>query len=199
MWDYVGLAKLRMWPSCKRLMTKSFRKEGCKGDGSEVHKVTTSSYFDFGELICFTSSPVAASSSLDAPKAVIHGLSSDRLFFEPAGSTSSIVEETDEARSALFQGSTAMAVDSVDPFMDFRESMGEMIRAHGVEDWEWLEEMLVWYLRMNARRIMLNLIQGVILGAFLDLLLSLTVVAAPQSHSSCSSCAFEIEDGDESC
>lgn len=46
-------------------------------------------------------------------------------------------------------------------------------------------------LRMNVRRI-----QGVILGAFLDLLLSLTVVAAPRSYSSC---AFEIEDGDESC
>ncbi|CAL9074936.1 unnamed protein product, partial [Musa acuminata var. zebrina] len=98
------------------------------------------------ESICFTSSPVAASDSLDAPEAVIHGLSSDRLFFEPAGSTSSIVEETDEVGSALFQGSTAMVVDSVDPFMDFGESMEKMIRAHGVEDWEWLEEMLVWYL-----------------------------------------------------
>lgn len=101
------------------------------------------------------------------------------------------MEETDEAGSALFQGSTAMAVDSVDPFMDFRESMEEMIRAHGVEDWEWLEEMLVWYLRMNARRI-----HGVIVG---DLLLSLAVVAAPRSFSSGSSCVFEIEDGDESC
>ncbi|XP_065004133.1 transcription repressor OFP13-like [Musa acuminata AAA Group] len=146
MWNYVGLAKLRTWPSCKRPRTKSFKKEGCKGDGSEVHKVTTLSYFDFSESICFTSSPVAASDSLDAPEAVIHGLSSDRLFFEPAGSTSSIVEETDEVGSASFQGSTAMVVDSVDPFMDFGESMEKMIRAHGVEDWEWLEEMLVWYL-----------------------------------------------------
>ncbi|URD99233.1 atofp18 ofp18 [Musa troglodytarum] len=147
------------WPSCKRPRTKSFRKEGRKGDGN------------FSESISFTSSPAAASGSLDAPEAVIHGLRSDRLFFGPTGSTSSIVGGSAEAGSAPFEGSTAMAVDSLDPYMDFRESM---IRAHGVEDWEWLEEMLVWYSRMNARRI-----HGVIVGAFLDLLLS---VAAPRSH-----------------
>ncbi|CAL9046054.1 unnamed protein product, partial [Musa banksii] len=73
----------------------------------------------------------------DAVEAVIHGLrSSDRLFFEP-GTTSSMVEEAakSDVDGTPFEGSIAMAVDSEDPYRDFKQSMEEMLLAHGVGDW----------------------------------------------------------------
>ncbi|CAL9780067.1 unnamed protein product [Musa acuminata subsp. burmannicoides] len=173
------------WPSCKHPKTHSFRKEG------EV-------YVDFISAPApesfFT---VLEASASDAIEAMIHGLRSDRLFFAPAGATSSIVEaETRNAGSTTtpLEGSTAMAVDSIDPYLDFKLSMEEMVVAHGVMDWEWLEEMLVWYLNMNGKRI-----HGVIVGAFVDLLLSLASSSPPPPHSSSPSSIFEMEDEDVSC
>ncbi|RWW00095.1 hypothetical protein GW17_00036958 [Ensete ventricosum] len=177
-----------LWPSCKHPRTHSFRKEG------EV-------YIDFISAPAPENfSSVLEASASDAIEAMIHGLRSDRLFFEPAGATSSIVEEAETGKAgsttAPLEGSIAMAVDSVDPYLDFKLSMKEMVVAHGVMDWEWLEEMLVWYLNMNGKRT-----HGVIVGAFVDLLLSLASSSPPPPppRSSSPSSIFDMEDEDVAC
>ncbi|KAF3790547.1 Transcription repressor [Nymphaea thermarum] len=73
-----------------------------------------------------------------------------------------------------FKESLMMVLDSEDPYMDFRLSMEEMVEAYDLRDWGCLEEMLVWYLRVNGKSA-----HGYIVGAFVDLLLSL--VSPPSS------------------
>ncbi|KAL5225712.1 hypothetical protein ABZP36_012351 [Zizania latifolia] len=75
-----------------------------------------------------------------------------------------------DKQSQLVEESVAVAVDSEDPYRDFRASMEEMVAAHGLRDWEALEELLLWYLRVNCKH---N--HALIVGAFVDLLLGLTV------------------------
>ncbi|RRT77010.1 hypothetical protein BHM03_00020909 [Ensete ventricosum] len=130
----------------------------------------------------------------DAIEAIIHGLrSSDRLFFEP-GTTSSMVEVAakSDVDGAPFEGTIAMAVDSEDPYRDFKQSMEEMLLAHGVGDWAWLLQMLGWYLRLNGKKT-----HGFIIGAFMDLLSSIASSSSSSSSSpsssSSSSFTFEIE------
>ncbi|KAJ8505046.1 hypothetical protein OPV22_005932 [Ensete ventricosum] len=41
-------------------------------------------------------------------------------------------------------------MESEDPYRDFRRSMEEMVAAHGLNDWERLEELLVWYLKSKT-------------------------------------------------
>ncbi|KAG8374053.1 hypothetical protein BUALT_Bualt11G0090900 [Buddleja alternifolia] len=99
--------------------------------------------------------------SNDDDSAMITRLRSDRLFFEP-GETSSILEEAKIIKNNV----SIMAMDSRDPILDFRVSMEEMVAAHGLRDWESLEELLKCYLRVNDRN---N--HGYIIGAFVDYLL----------------------------
>lgn len=124
----------------------------------------------------------------DAVESLIRGARSERrLFFEPSwGDTSSILADqrslsnakaggdaceanADGDRDVAFkkENVTLLAMESRDPYEDFRKSMEEMVEAHGVEgdDWECLEELLCWYLRVNDRD---N--HGYIYGAFVDLL-----------------------------
>ncbi|KAG8093620.1 hypothetical protein GUJ93_ZPchr0012g20696 [Zizania palustris] len=75
-----------------------------------------------------------------------------------------------DKQSQLVEESVAVAVDSEDPYRDFRASMEEMVAAHGLRDWEALEELLLWYLRVNCKH---N--HALIVGAFVDLLLGLTM------------------------
>lgn len=67
-----------------------------------------------------------------------------------------------------------MAVESGDPYGDFRRSMAEMVEANGVKDWEGLEELLGWYLRVNAKDS-----HAFVVGAFVDLLLDLAGESFP--------------------
>lgn len=90
------------------------------------------------------------------------------------------------AEGVPFEGSVAMAMDSKDPYWDFKVSMEEMVVAHGVKDWGWLEEMLAWYLRVNGQWT-----HGFIVRAFVDLLLGLA------SPSPCSSFTFQVEEEEE--
>ncbi|XP_062204384.1 transcription repressor OFP13-like [Phragmites australis] len=101
-----------------------------------------------------------------------------------------------EACTSLAEGSVAVAVavDSADPYGDFRASMEEMVAAHGLRDWAALEELLSWYLRINGKH---N--HPLIVGAFVDLLLGLassspsaaetTTATATTTTSSSSSCS----------
>ncbi|KAL1549270.1 transcription repressor OFP15-like [Salvia divinorum] len=97
--------------------------------------------------------------------AVIGALRSDRLFFDP-GETSSILEEAHHA-FPYNDGVKIIAIDSNDPFLDFRSSMAEMVEAHGLNSWDCLEELLTCYLRLNDKA---N--HGYIVGAYVDLLIN---------------------------
>lgn len=125
----------------------------------------------------------AVAVAVDEDEAIIHGLRSSttrRLLFEPE-STSSIVK-TKKASAAAFDGATALAIESADPYGDFRRSMEEMVLSHGADDWGWLEEMLGWYLRANGKNT-----HGLIVGAFVDLLVALASSASAPSPACCSS------------
>ncbi|CAN6439120.1 unnamed protein product [Victoria cruziana] len=105
------------------------------------------------------------------------------------------IEETDEKKGSLpqrekdgegmeesagvlpFKESLMMVLDSEDPYMDFRVSMEEMVEAYDLRDWGCLEEMLVWYLRVNGKSA-----HGYIVGAFVDLLLSLVSSSSCEIH-----------------
>ncbi|KAF8044237.1 hypothetical protein BT93_A2274 [Corymbia citriodora subsp. variegata] len=118
-----------------------------------------------------------------AVESLIRGARSEgRLFFEPSrGDTSSILadqssrsnakanEDACEANDEAFkkENVTLLAMESRDPYEDFRKSMEEMVEAQGVkgDDWECLKKLLYWYLRVNDRD---N--HGYIYGAFVDLL-----------------------------
>ncbi|XWS71428.1 hypothetical protein CRYUN_Cryun03dG0137200 [Craigia yunnanensis] len=86
-------------------------------------------------------------------------LRSNRLFFEP-GNTNSILE----AARFPFKDCVALALETEDPFMDFRISMEEIVEACELKDQEQLEELLAWYLKMNRKN---N--HGFIVGAFIDM------------------------------
>ncbi|PWA70372.1 ovate family protein 13 [Artemisia annua] len=101
---------------------------------------------------------------------IVRGARSERLLFEPGPTTSSILEvnkqctdlkigsndsnkgdiDGDGNDGLPYKESVAMAIDSNDPQGDFKKSMEEMVESHGIKDWESLEELLGWYLRMNA-------------------------------------------------
>ncbi|XP_066357112.1 transcription repressor OFP13-like [Miscanthus floridulus] len=78
--------------------------------------------------------------------------------------------------TSLAERSVAVAVDSGDPYGDFRASMEEMVSAHGLRDWAALEELLAWYLRINGKQQ-----HHLIVGAFVDLLLSLSSSSSSSS------------------
>ncbi|KAG6515627.1 transcription repressor OFP13-like [Zingiber officinale] len=122
---------------CTRPKTLSFRLEH-DPDGA---------FFDLAESLPCLSELVAG------------GLKSERLFFEP-GTT-----ETSSVLPSALEGSVAMEVESDDPYEDFKRSMEEMVMAHGVRDWAWLEEMLRWYLKANGKST-----HEVIVAAFMELL-----------------------------
>ncbi|XP_047050978.1 transcription repressor OFP13-like [Lolium rigidum] len=75
----------------------------------------------------------------------------------------------DGGKSLVAEESVAVAVESANPHQDFLASMEEMVAAHGLRGWDALEELLVWYLRVNAKRH-----HPLIVSAFVDLLLRLT-------------------------
>ncbi|CAO2186551.1 unnamed protein product [Urochloa humidicola] len=136
-------------------------------------------------------------------EAVIRAVCSDRLVFEPEEVSSFkatskpnkklITKDkqddedhdkdtitTSKAAASAFGGGMAMSVESENPYRDFRESMEAMVMSRGdVKDWCWLEEMLGWYLRANGKST-----HGVIIGAFVDLLVELSTTATSPADSS---------------
>ncbi|CAN8257142.1 unnamed protein product [Cochlearia groenlandica] len=105
----------------------------------------------------------------DSIETVVRGVvRSDRLFFDP-NVTSSIFEKS-KSKSAMTEREdldcVAVAMESEDPYGDFRRSMEEMVNSNGelAKDWSSLESMLAWYLKMNGKKS-----HGVIVSAFVDL------------------------------
>ncbi|KAK7280519.1 hypothetical protein RJT34_25583 [Clitoria ternatea] len=179
----------QLMPSCGHQKTLSFR-----GGGDDIFKTVNSVFFDPSESTIetpkswfTTSSESAASISTESEdycycdgeslEVLVRGLRSERLFFEP-GDTSSILEKA-KASGFPFKESVVLAMESEDPYEDFRRSMEEMVESHGVRDWEGLEELLSWYLKVNGKK---N--HGFIVGAFVDLLISM---ATSSNSNSCNS------------
>lgn len=95
-----------------------------------------------------------------------------RLFFNPE-ETSSILESGEvkesECHASFIEASVAVSMDSGDPYMDFRRSMGEMVTAHSLKGKsDQLEELVCWYLKANDKA---N--HGYIVAAFVDLLVTI--------------------------
>ncbi|KAL6005387.1 hypothetical protein ACLOJK_005954 [Asimina triloba] len=173
-----GTASSWAWPSCKQPRTESFRwwnndayKPEQPADSDHPAHSSDSWFTDSTEAGSFsTSSSSQESGGESLESVVLRGVCSDRFFFEP-GDTKSIVEEAkaaaEEERSP-FEESVALAVESDDPYVDFRASMEEMVEAYGLKDWEWLMELLQWYLNMNGKKA-----HEYIVGAFVDLLVGI--------------------------
>ncbi|XXG65094.1 hypothetical protein AAC387_Pa05g2884 [Persea americana] len=184
------------WPSCRHPRTESFRAT----HHDDTYKTVNSVYLDVSDPITtpdswFTNSSESASFSTASDESVaeftesiLRGLRSERFFFEP-GDTKSILEEVKEG-GVPFKESVALAMESEDPYVDFRVSMEEMVEAHGLKDWECLEELFMWYLRVNGKNT-----HGFIVGAFVDLLVGI-LSTPPSSSSSSSSCSL-IEESKE--
>ncbi|KZV48971.1 Ovate family protein 13 [Dorcoceras hygrometricum] len=183
-----------LWPTCvNNPRTFSFRSSSnespYKITNEDHHDRNTIEFIDTPGTSLFSATvslnpEISINGTLQNPNedndasAVIQGLKSSRLFFEP-GETSSILEE---AKTHVFPRAKILAMDSRDPFTDFRVSMEEMVEAHGLkDDWDCLEELLSYYLRVNCKS---N--HGYIVGAFVDLLLHLQHLAVSAKVSSSS-------------
>lgn len=175
-------------PTCGKPKTLSFRLEKNQDNifNSTFHldniNDTTSYSLDesFSEVDETSSSSTTTINGQDCIEKVIKGLrlEKERLFFEPE-ETSSILDfqeskniSTSTCTNVVDDGNiisfVPMGMDSKDPFVDFRESMEEMVEAYGIQDWESLEELLTCYLKVNSKS---N--HGYIVGAFVDLLVNL--------------------------
>lgn len=197
-----------VWPSCKNPRTQSFRAATAPPpppgsrtiasiflDSAESSFTTSSARHDCSDSLSTASEASAGAEAADtADDAIVRGLcSSDRLLFDPgASATSSILEEksSDAAGEASFIGGVAVAFESEDPYVDFRVSMEEMVVAHGVGNWGWLEEMLGWYLRANGKDT-----HAAILAAFIDVIVAIAdpALASCSSHRRSSTCTITEE------
>ncbi|KAF3321815.1 transcription repressor OFP13-like protein [Carex littledalei] len=205
--------------SCKYPKTSSFR-AGIgtgTGDSDAIYKTMNSMYLDSAyseeeiEIEIDTEAEPETTSSIDEPEesVILHQIHSDRLFFEPNSTSCLILENTQkgenlkeektEKSSVPFKESFPMAMESTDPYTDFRISMEEMVAAHGLTDWIRLEELLVWYLRVNGKKNHTFIIQ-----AFVDLLVGISSEESSSSSCITSSCitssciTFDEVEGSES-
>ena len=189
------------WRPLKHLKTISFYVKAKMFKSNEANfvlasnhagKVATMLDSSWSQSRCFPSSTAAvATAGRDRGSKsgelllenAVQAIKTKRLLFEP-GSTNSILR----ASRFLFQDCIVQAIDTANPYVEFRVSMEEMVEAYGLiktsnhvkmeRNWECLESLLSWYLRMNEKK---N--HGVILEAFIDMYVGLPA--------SCpSSCSF---------
>ncbi|XP_019181770.1 PREDICTED: transcription repressor OFP13-like [Ipomoea nil] len=194
------------WPSCGHATkTLSFRADAGAGAGAVMFKTVNSVYLDPSSVddggvetpdswFTNTSESASFSTESDDERIIVTGVRSDRLFFDRAeNNTSSSIAAAAAATAAAatppenqenlgeeapFAASVVMTMESADPYADFKKSMEEMVESQGMRDWESLQELLGWYLKMNAK---VN--HGFILGAFVDLLIHLTSSSSSSSSS----------------
>ncbi|KAL2535407.1 Transcription repressor OFP12 [Forsythia ovata] len=116
---------------------------------------------------------------------------SQRFFFSSPGLTNSIIDSISVSSSLASTTSSspknqpesdsiAVPTYSVDPFIDFRRSMQEMVEARELIDvnanWDYLHELLMRYLSLNPKST-----HKFIVGAFADLLVSM-MTSPPESN-----------------
>ncbi|GJM88722.1 hypothetical protein PR202_ga05274 [Eleusine coracana subsp. coracana] len=200
-----------MWPSCKHPRTQSFRAPSAAAktiasifldsSADSSSSLANSSSARHVDVDCAASDSLStesdeAASADDMADAIVRGLRSDRLLFEPRATSSSILDEKKPRRAAAkaeeekeeesaFGGGVAVSVDSADPYRDFRASMEEMVAAAhthghgGAGDWEWLERMLAWYLGNNGKDTHPDIVT-----AFVDLVVCMAAASDGASGSS---------------
>ncbi|CAM8962177.1 unnamed protein product [Rhodiola kirilowii] len=178
------------WPSCSQHpKTLSFR--SIAYDNESYFKVISNNITTY----CNDSSPTALlideeEDLLDdvegGVERVIRGfIKSDRLFFEPVETNSILSHEaakklvngrcSSSGSSDIMEKKTThvslVPIESLDPYLDFKKSMEEMVEAQYHEDkqadWDWLQELLGCYLKVNGKSNHEYIIQ-----AFVDLLAS---------------------------
>lgn len=132
----------------------------------------------FREILQYNSG-TTSSSSTSSTKSESNPVASERFFFSPHN-TKDIMEESKSERKSLRKLSlighktklsfsaenTTMAMESYNPYRDFRKSMEEMVTAYELREWSQLQELLHCYLRLNERKT-----HKVIVIAFVDLLM----------------------------
>ncbi|KAL1320249.1 hypothetical protein HN51_064968 [Arachis hypogaea] len=89
-------------------------------------------------------------------------ISSKRFFFSSPSRSSSIIDQH------IIEGGVGVTKHSLDPYMDFRRSMQEMVHSRDTKDCEYLQQLLLCYLSLNHPHT-----HNYILAAFADLLLHL--------------------------
>ncbi|XP_059316026.1 transcription repressor OFP13-like [Lycium ferocissimum] len=188
-----GAAATWQWPSCTHSKTLSFRAD------DNIFKTINSVFFDpfdgtetSESFFTNSSSDQSLASnciSTESHEEIIKGVRSERLFFEP-GTTSSIFQEPKKICKSQqeegenqeddfpFKESIIWAMESKDPYLDFKKSMKEMVETQGIKDWENLQELLAWYLKMNG-----EVNHGFVLGAFVDLVMELVIPTTPSTTS----------------
>lgn len=108
---------------------------------------------------------------------------SERFFFSSPGHSNSIIQSPEQPHAQkLFKNSVAVPTYSPDPYMDFRQSMKEMVEARPEmmdvkSSWEMLQELLLCYLALNH-----SSTHKFIVGAFADLLVTLTLPPPPEEE-----------------
>ena len=128
---------------------------------------------DATELIAGESAwPCSEERQRQALDKAFQAMRSERLFLE-LNDTSSI--SVGDSRFP-FQEFVVVALQSNDPYVNFRISMEEMIedyglQANGLKDWNYLEALLAWYLRMNSKT---N--HGFIVAAFVDMIVAVGIL-----------------------
>ncbi|XP_009777531.1 transcription repressor OFP13-like [Nicotiana tabacum] len=190
------------WPSCANSKTLSFRANDNNifktinsvffdpsDHGVENIETPESWFTNSSESASFSTESDDLLGTGEPLEMIIKGVRSERLFFEP-NCTSSILNEEkpsqnqeqalgkveeeakEEDEDLPFKESVALAMESEDPYLDFKKSMEEMVETHGIKDsWKSLQELLGWYLKMNGK---VN--HGFIVGAFVDLLVEFSIV-----------------------
>ncbi|KAI9124432.1 hypothetical protein K1719_004354 [Acacia pycnantha] len=190
----------QFFPPCA-LSPKTLSFRATASAGEDIFRTVNSVYFDPVDTPdpWFTTSSESAASftteddvdrdtcTEESVEMVVRGVrSSERLFFDP-DDTRSILEQAKAGMGFPFKESEFLAMESEDPYGDFRRSMEEMVESHGVRDWEGLEELLGWYLKVNGKN---N--HAFIVEAFVDLLVSLSKKKNPVSPSSTSNYSSAI-------
>ncbi|XP_017251765.1 transcription repressor OFP15 [Daucus carota subsp. sativus] len=213
------------WPSCGIPKTLSFRDEPMH---NSVHVATESCFFN-SSARDLSADTIEQQEDEDLDKTIENvirqaRLSSERLFFDnhiaEATSPQLKLSKTDKnstdfnknnpvtSTSSYISSSDAklvvMGMDSTNPFEDFKKSMQEVVEASGLNmkgDRDSLDQLLSWYLKFNCKS---N--HGYIVGAFIDLLVSLEISSASNTtfsspttllSSGTSSCDNEEEDDEE--
>ncbi|KAG8370211.1 hypothetical protein BUALT_Bualt14G0093500 [Buddleja alternifolia] len=130
----------------------------------------------------------SSDSDIDSVPDFSSAFASHRFFFSSPGRSNSIIEKPPgppppQDSGEVVSGGVAVQTYSPDPYVDFRQSMQEMIEARemkGVkdDDWEFLHELLLCYLTLNPKHT-----HKYILGAFADVIV--TVVWPPTAEESC--------------
>ncbi|KAK1409712.1 hypothetical protein QVD17_36241 [Tagetes erecta] len=137
---------------------------------------------------CFSNSSdlspcsISTDSYSSAVETIVNGAKCEqRLFFEPE-STSSLLEVQESEKENIndglvFKESEMVVMETQNPYGDFKKSMEEMVEIYGLKEWDCLEELLGWYLRMNDKDQ-----HEFIVGAFFDLLVGINCHGGDHDH-----------------